>query len=113
MAFINLPKKVDRRVPTSRKKEYQKIYQDKKWIKIRDVRRMKNPLCEVCLSKGLTEPTTEIHHIIPFSEGLNPFEVNILAFSYENTISLCTKCHKQTHTNYKPDISLRSKLLKR
>ena len=113
MAYINKPKKVDSRVPTIKQKESQKIYQSHKWKKLRESKRLNNPLCESCLEKGLTIPTVDIHHIIPFSKALNQLEKNILAFSYENLQSVCSDCHDKLHRNYVEDIELRKRLLKR
>lgn len=111
--YINKPKKVDRSIPTERTKESQKIYQSKKWKKLREAKRLNQPICERCLQLGKTAPTVDIHHKIPFSKGETPFEISILAYSYENLMAVCTACHDYIHRHYVEDTSLRMKLLKR
>ena len=101
MPTINLGKKKDVRVPTTSKKEYQEIYQDKRWRKLRKIKLMNNPLCERCERKGLITPTEEVHHIKPFEQGKTKEEIELLAFDYDNLESCCEPCHEQAHKELK------------
>jgi 5-methylcytosine-specific restriction protein A len=83
------------RVATTRKKEYQEIYQDKRWLKLRNHKRRVNPLCERCESLGKVTPTKEVHHKIPFDVDPD------LAFEWENLESLCCDCHEIRHKELK------------
>jgi 5-methylcytosine-specific restriction protein A len=55
------------------------------WKKIRTRYIKANPLCEECLGHGRYAPATEVHHIIPLSEGGTHDEGNLAA--------LCHACH--------------------
>lgn len=57
---------------------------------------MNNPLCEVCLQKGIIKPAVDIHHKDSFLnyEGLKRIEV---AYDYENLMALCKECHSAIH----------------
>ena len=71
---------------------YQKVYQDRRWRKLRAYKFKTNPLCELCELEGKTTQADEIHHIIPFE--VNPD----LAFDYDNLISVCVAHHKYLHS---------------
>lgn len=57
---------------------------------------MSQPLCEVCLSKGIVTPAEDVHHDKSFitDAGVN----YSLAYSIDNLISLCKKCHSEIHS---------------
>lgn len=91
MPTINLPKRINNRVPTTDKRKRQEIYQDRRWRLLRQVKMIDNPLCERCEAEGRVKPTEEVHHIVPID--INPD----LAFDYDNLKSLCIDCHKLEH----------------
>jgi 5-methylcytosine-specific restriction enzyme A len=84
-------------VPTTRKREYQHIYQDKRWKRLRSAKMKNNPICERCEALGIVKVTDEVHHKIPFDNGKTFDEVEMLAFDYDNLESLCTECHQSVH----------------
>ena len=91
MAHIKLVK--SKRQVTVNKKEYQKVYNTRRWKDLRAAKIRNNPVCEECARKGKTTPAKEIHHI-------RPFEIDndlSLAYDYDNLISLCVECHKEAH----------------
>lgn len=91
MATIKLVK--SKKPVTVNKREYQKVYNTKRWKTLRALKIADNPVCEECEKEGRTTPTQEIHHI-------KPFEINgdmSLAYDYDNLISLCIEHHKQAH----------------
>ena len=51
---------------------------------------VRNPLCEVCLAKGLTEEARQVHHIKAF-KGLR----DLLRLAWSNLQSVCVPCHKE------------------
>lgn len=57
---------------------------------------MEQPLCEVCLAKGIITPTEDVHHIDSFMnyEGLKRLEK---AYNYNNLQSICKECHQKEH----------------
>jgi len=56
-----------------------------RWRKIRELYLSKHPLCEHCLEIDLLVPATEVHHIVPVSEGGGDEDANLM--------SLCKACH--------------------
>lgn len=60
-----------------------------------------NPLCEICDSKGVIKPASEVHHIVPIES--DPARMKALCFDEGNLQSLCHDCHVQVH------IDMRSK----
>ena len=94
MPTINLGKSKPREV-TAKKQQYQHIYQDRRWKRMRAAKIANNPLCEKCEVEGRVTPTTEVHHKIPFQTGRNTEEVERLAFEWDNLMSVCTSCHKE------------------
>lgn len=93
---------------TKKKSEYKKngdnliaasIYNTPEWKALRKAKRMANPICEICWSKGIVKPVEEIHHIKPILSGKDENEMKDIAFDYYNLISLCKECHHQIHNN--------------
>lgn len=82
---------------TRNKRDFQEIYQDPRWISLRDWKRRENPLCEVCESLGRVKQMDDVHHIRPFWTGKNKDEVESLAFDPDNVMSVCKKCHADIH----------------
>lgn len=62
------------------------FYSSKAWIKLRNYKRLLNPLCEHCLKLGLLIPYYVIDHIKPISEGGE-------ALDPDNLQTLCKQCH--------------------
>lgn len=101
MTYIKLLKKKRDNVRTTRKGEYQSIYQDKRWKKLFTWKKKAFPLCERCDSRGRTVAMAEVHHKIPFDRGRTPEEVESLAFDWDNLESLCEPCHEKRHKELK------------
>ena len=79
---------------TFNKSAYQKVYQDKRWKRLRKSKLRGNPLCEDCERVGKVSITEEVHHIKPF-DITGDYE--LLAFDYDNLMSLCKECHHKKH----------------
>lgn len=69
------------------------FYSSTKWIKLSQLKRVNNPLCEICLEKGLLTPSIDIHHIVDIKD--NPS----LALDYDNLQALCKECHSKITTD--------------
>ena len=67
-----------------RRPETKKFY-NYQWRKLRARFLNKNPLCEICKSKGRYISATEVHHIKPLADGGTNEESNLMA--------LCKPCH--------------------
>lgn len=74
-----------------------KVYNSKRWKKLRLVKLMKDPLCEICLQKGIITPAIDIHHIDSFMNyyGIDRIEK---AYNINNLMSICKVCHKKEHS---------------
>ena len=62
------------------------FYSSSAWIKLRNLKRRLNPLCENCEKLGLLTPFHTIDHIKPISEGGAPLDM-------DNLQTLCKQCH--------------------
>ena len=81
---------------TFKREDRQKIYQSTKWKKLREVKLMNDPLCEICLSKGIIKPAVDIHHIDSFMNYTGNRRLET-AYNYNNLKSLCKECHSELH----------------
>lgn len=73
-------------------KDYQAIYKDKRWIRVRKLALVRsNGLCEECMKKGKISYVDDVHHKIPIKKDVNK------AFDINNLICLCRKCHIEAH----------------
>jgi 5-methylcytosine-specific restriction protein A len=62
------------------------------WTELSRQYRLDNPLCEVCLSEGRTEPTTEVHHVEKVRDRFD------LALCRDNLVAVCRACHERIET---------------
>jgi len=62
---------------------------DNRWRVLSERKRSIDPLCENCLGKGVTEPATEVHHIIAIATAPH------LRLSMDNLMSVCHACHQE------------------
>ena len=94
MPYLNKPKKQKNR--SVNREGRQKIYQSVEWKKLRLAKLKANPLCEVCLTKGIVKPAIDVHHINSFMNYSDNKRLQ-LAFDYNNLQSLCKECHSEKH----------------
>lgn len=109
MPRIRLLKKKKHRLYHGRgnRKLRQKIYNDPRWQALRNDHIMHHPLCQDCLDgvccQSRVTPATEVHHIIPFSEGFEGDKITQraeqLAYDPDNLVSLCQCHHLYRHGN--------------
>lgn len=114
MPKINLKMNNRKRVATTRKREYQNIYQDSRWKSISWMRARNCPLCQDCmkLSPPIANLGKETHHVIPWEWGRDPQEQQQLAYDYDNTRRLCIPHHKAADARLQEhDDHYRNKLL--
>jgi 5-methylcytosine-specific restriction enzyme A len=104
MPIINRPKRksINTNIVADRRKQRQKIYNNKKWTDLRTSKLMCDPLCEDCLKEGKSTLATQVHHNKSFMSTNDPMERNRLAYDYSNLVSLCTYHHKLRHGTIKP-----------
>ena len=66
-----------------------KVYGNTAWRRLRRIKLNNNPLCEICLAKGIIAQAEQVDHIIPVSLRPDLFLV------YDNLQSLCEICHSK------------------
>ena len=99
MPTIYKPKRRDQ--TSQRRKERMAIYNTARWRKMREAKLRDNPLCEICERNGITRMTDDVHHIQSFMSTDNPESRKVLAFDYDNLMSVCDECHSAIHNKNK------------
>lgn len=61
-------------------------YSNTQWKKLREIKKKKDPLCELCKKKGIVKEAQLIDHLISIRDGGEPLDIN-------NLCSLCKDCH--------------------
>jgi len=74
--------------PNNKRKEFNKQYQSKYWIKVRAIQLNKEPLCQCCKLRGRVTQATEVDHLFPWSR------LHQEAFYQSSLQSLCASCHR-------------------
>lgn len=67
--------------------KYRKFYRLSRWTKLSKTIRADEPLCRICLSKGISNPSQVVDHIIPHKGNEDLF------WSSENLQAICKRCH--------------------
>lgn len=99
MPTIYKPKR--QRSNEGKRKERMQIYNTARWRELRKVKLMSDPLCEICLKEGRTTPAEDIHHITSFMTVDDMTMRKVLAFDYDNLMSLCDVCHQRIHNGHR------------
>ena len=77
----------------------QKVYNNTKWRKVRELHLKSQPLCQECLRKGKVTPADQVHHINGFIEH---GAINwAMAYDDANLESICAECHGLLHQQEK------------
>lgn len=95
MPYINKgQKKPKKKNQTEKQLLRNKLYNNKKWKRLRESYLMYHPVCEIC-----GKPATDVHHInSPFDDGLSDIErLGRLLDISNNYQSLCSECHGRLH----------------
>ena len=61
-----------------------------RWQQLRKRKLQHNPLCEACLTKGITQEAEEVHHVQPFQGIGDP-----LRLRWDNLVAMCRPCHRE------------------
>lgn len=91
--------KTPRRSPDGDKKRKQRqaVYQSARYRRLKQLKRMNSPTCEICQMFGIVNWGQEIHHWQTFvveDEELSKQR----AYDYNNLCTLCKKHHELLHT---------------
>ena len=64
-----------------------KFHNTSRWRRLRALKLSQDPLCQICLMKGVTRAAEQVHHLLKIDdfpeEGLNMMYLQ----------SLCSECH--------------------
>lgn len=77
--------------------EYKRLINSHVWHLLRAKKIASQPLCEDCLRVGRTRLAEEVHHERPVESGRDATEMRMLAYTFENLVSLCRECHHARH----------------
>lgn len=96
-------KRTNSPVKSISQKDRAKIYNTPRWRRLREVKLMNDPLCEMCAEDSRVTIAEDVHHITSFMTESDPVKRQFLAYDYNNLKSLCKKCHQLIHNgnNYK------------
>lgn len=72
-------------------------YGMKGWKAVRDKKIKEQPLCELCLQRGVTRQGTEVHHAIKFYDQFTDDLKLLLLEDYDNLVTVCDEHHKAIH----------------
>lgn len=91
---------------TEKQKLRAKLYNNKRWKKLRDSFLMLSPICQKCLEIGVVKTATDVHHVnSPFVDGLSDIERLGRLLDPNNLMALCQQCHGHIHgENPKPKL---------
>lgn len=111
MPYINKLPKRDRsnnnrkRNKSEKEKLRVRLYNNKKWKRLRSGYLIYHPLCQKCLEKDIVKSATDVHHInSPFDDGLTEDERIGRLLDPNNIMALCKECHGTLHRNKQKDI---------
>ena len=76
---------------------YKKHIHSMRWLRLRQWKLSRQPLCETCMENGQLTPATEVHHVVPAETAATRAEMESLMFDPHNLRSLCHRCHVAAH----------------
>ena len=97
MPYINRQRKKPSRYDQNKKLAQRYVYNTDRWSKLRQLKLINNPLCEVCMNNDKITPAVEVHHLTPFMTGIDIAQIKWLGFDYTNLQSICSECHQKIH----------------
>lgn len=63
-----------------------------RWKAVRDVVRRRDPLCVLCLARGLTTPTDDVDHLVSARECVESGRPKLF-YASDNCRGVCRPCH--------------------
>lgn len=82
--------------------EIAKKYRSKRWQKVRQLKKIQDPICERCKAKGIITPVYIVHHK-EYITDKNYMDDDIF-FNLDNLESLCLACHNKEHFGERSEI---------
>lgn len=85
-------KKDQRRWENQNRKTFRERGYSTAWDRLKEIKKRRDPLCELCLKEGgRVVPVEIVHHIIPVEEGGPMLDM-------DNLMSVCRSCHGKLHS---------------
>lgn len=82
----------------TRSKDYRRLIQSQKWVRLRREYLGTHPLCEDCLAQGVSKLAQCVHHVRPIESATgHPQLMETLAYDWNNLRALCYPCHAEAH----------------
>lgn len=97
MPTIYKPKTAKKKEKKLYEEERRKIYKSTRWRKLRALKIVEQPLCEMCLKEGKITIAEDVHHIQSFMSTDDKVLRIALAYDYENLMSICKIHHQMIH----------------
>lgn len=79
-------------------KDYQKLINTTRWLRLRREILTARPLCQRCQAEGRITAATEVHHVRPVEEAITYGDKRQRMYDPHNLRALCHDCHVRTHT---------------
>lgn len=96
--FVNRNRNNRKRNKSEKEKLRVRLYNNKKWKKLRLGYLIYHPLCEKCLEKNIVKSAEDVHHInSPFDDNLSDSERLGRLLDPNNLMALCKECHGNLH----------------
>lgn len=105
--------RISMRDSDTRRRERNKVYGSMQWRRLSVLKKMSDPLCEVCLMLGKTEAGTDVHHLQSFTKTDDAGERYDRAYDYDNLMTLCDRCHTAIHHGWLKGCESREDISKR
>lgn len=82
--------------------KYTNFYHSTAWKRVRRLKLMQNPLCEVCEANGRMTKADMVHHIIELRTPIIGWEHRL---DLDNLQSICYACHNATEHHHSKNYS--------
>jgi 5-methylcytosine-specific restriction endonuclease McrA len=70
-----------------KRKRHDPFYDLQRWRKLTVSHRKTEPLCRLCMARGIVTPGTLVDHIVPINQGGSRWDE-------DNLQTLCDRCHQ-------------------
>lgn len=89
--WIPPPSRRPKRPETPERRERNDFYSSREWIKLRDLKRRLDPLCEPCKARGVVRVVAIVHHVETVEDRPDR------RLDIDNLQSVCLACHNAIH----------------
>lgn len=98
--IVKKPKKQYTQSSQEAYRKRRKVYNTKRWQRMRDAKLMEQPLCYVCQLEGKTTLASQVHHLRTFTQENDEDKMNAIAYDSSNLVGLCYHHHYAIHHSW-------------